>query len=51
MGALRSDRTSFVIAQRLSTIRDGGLILVMEARWIVVSTRFSCGLSKVRWPW
>jgi ATP-binding cassette subfamily B protein len=30
MAALRKDRTSFVIARRLSTIRDDDLILVME---------------------
>ncbi|MFC8303411.1 ABC transporter ATP-binding protein [Specibacter sp. NPDC057265] len=30
MAALRSDRTSFVIAHRLSTIRDAHTILVME---------------------
>lgn len=35
MSALRSDRTSFVIAQRPSTIRDADLILVMEAGQIV----------------
>jgi len=31
MIALRSDRTFFVIAHRLSTVRDADLILVMEA--------------------
>jgi ATP-binding cassette subfamily B protein len=35
MAALRSDRTSFVIAHRLSTVRDADLILVMEAGAIV----------------
>ncbi len=35
MAALRSDRTSFVIAHRLSSIRDADLILVMEAGDIV----------------
>jgi len=35
MAALRSDRTSFVIAHRLSTVRDAHLILVMEAGSIV----------------
>ena len=33
--ALRSDRTSFVIAHRLSTVRDADLILVMEEGAIV----------------
>jgi len=33
--ALRSDRTSFVIAHRLSTVRDADLILVMEHGAIV----------------
>ncbi|MCW2621887.1 MAG: transporter related protein [Frankiales bacterium] len=35
MAALRSDRTSFVIAHRLSTTRDADLILVMEDGAIV----------------
>jgi ABC-type multidrug transport system ATPase subunit len=35
MRALRSDRTSFVIAHRLSIIRDADLILMMEAGQIV----------------
>ncbi len=35
MAALRSDRTSFVIAHRLSTVRDADLILVMEEGRIV----------------
>ena len=35
MAALRADRTSFVIAHRLSTVRDADLILVMEAGRIV----------------
>jgi len=35
MAALRIDRTSFVIAHRLSTVRDADLILVMEAGSIV----------------
>ena len=35
MAALRSDRTSFVIAHLLSTIRDADLILVMEDGSIV----------------
>ena len=35
MAALRSDRTSFVIAHRLFTIRDADLILVMENGQIV----------------
>ncbi|HEX6876691.1 MAG TPA: ABC transporter ATP-binding protein [Nocardioidaceae bacterium] len=35
MAALRSDRTSFVIAHRLSTVRDADLILVMEHGRIV----------------
>ena len=35
MAALRTDRTSFVIAHRLSTFRDADLILVMEAGRIV----------------
>ena len=35
MAALRSDRTSFVIAHRLSTVRDADLILVMDGGRIV----------------
>jgi len=35
MSALRSDRTSFVIAHRLSTVRDADVILVMEDGAIV----------------
>ncbi|HEY1701378.1 MAG TPA: ABC transporter ATP-binding protein [Trebonia sp.] len=35
MAALRSNRTSFVVAHRLSTIRDADLILVMEHGQIV----------------
>ncbi|MGH3447911.1 MAG: ABC transporter ATP-binding protein [Nocardioidaceae bacterium] len=35
MAALRTDRTSFVIAHRLSTVRDADLILVMQAGSIV----------------
>ncbi len=35
MSALRADRTSFVIAHRLSTVRDADLILVMEEGRIV----------------
>jgi ATP-binding cassette subfamily B protein len=35
MAALRSDRTSFVIAHRLSTVRDADLILMMEDGAIV----------------
>ena len=35
MVALRADRTSFVIAHRLSTVRDADLILVMESGRIV----------------
>ncbi|QNN55035.1 ABC transporter ATP-binding protein [Nocardioides mesophilus] len=35
MAALRSDRTSFVIAHRLSTVRDADLILMMEDGRIV----------------
>ncbi|MFL6088682.1 MAG: ABC transporter ATP-binding protein [Aeromicrobium sp.] len=35
MRALRADRTSFVIAHRLSTVRDADLILVMEDGAIV----------------
>lgn len=35
MSALRADRTSFVIAHRLSTVRDADLILVMEHGQIV----------------
>jgi ATP-binding cassette, subfamily B, multidrug efflux pump len=35
MAALRSNRTSFVIAHRLSTVRDAHLILVMEHGRIV----------------
>ncbi|WP_431921845.1 ABC transporter ATP-binding protein [Amycolatopsis tucumanensis] len=35
MAALRTDRTSFVIAHRLSTTRDADLILVMESGRIV----------------
>ncbi|MCV7268449.1 ABC transporter ATP-binding protein [Mycolicibacterium doricum] len=35
MAALRRDRTSFIVAHRLSTIRDAGLILVMESGRIV----------------
>jgi ATP-binding cassette, subfamily B, multidrug efflux pump len=35
MTALRSNRTSFVIAHRLSTVRDADLILVMESGRIV----------------
>jgi ATP-binding cassette subfamily B protein len=35
MAALRTDRTSFVIAHRLSTVRDAELILVMENGRIV----------------
>ncbi len=35
MSALGSDQTSFVIAYRLSTVRDADLILVMEAGQIV----------------
>jgi ATP-binding cassette subfamily B protein len=32
---LRTNRTSFVVAHRLSTIRDADLILVMDGGWIV----------------
>ena len=39
MSALRSDRTSFVIAHRLSTVRDADLILVMAAGRIVEQGR------------
>jgi ATP-binding cassette, subfamily B, fatty acid transporter len=35
MCELRRDRTSFIIAHRLSTVRDADLILVMEAGRIV----------------
>lgn len=35
MSALRADRTSFVIAHRLSTVRDADVILVMESGSIV----------------
>ena len=35
MNALRAQRTSFVIAHRLSTVRDADMILVMEAGRIV----------------
>jgi ATP-binding cassette, subfamily B, multidrug efflux pump len=35
MAALRTDRTSFVIAHRLSTVRDADTIIVMEAGRIV----------------
>ena len=35
MGELRRDRTSFIIAHRLSTVRDADVILVMEAGRIV----------------
>jgi len=35
MARLRSDRTSFVIAHRLSTVRDADVILVMDAGQIV----------------
>jgi ATP-binding cassette subfamily B protein len=35
MAALRTERTSFVIAHRLSTVRDADLILVMEEGRIV----------------
>ena len=35
MAALRTDRTSFVIGHRLSTIRDADLILAMEEGRIV----------------
>ena len=35
MAALRSNRTSFVVAHRLSTIRDADLILVMASGRIV----------------
>ena len=38
MSALRSDRTSFVIAHRLSTTRGADLILVMEAEQIEQGT-------------
>ena len=37
MDALTVDRTSFVIAQRLSTIRDADMILVMNHGDIVES--------------
>jgi ATP-binding cassette subfamily B protein len=35
MSALRAERTSFVIAHRVSTIRNADTILVMEAGRIV----------------
>jgi ATP-binding cassette subfamily B protein len=35
MGSLRQGRTSFVIAHRLSTVRDADVILVMEDGCIV----------------
>ena len=35
MAALRTDRTSFVIAHRLSTVRDADVILVMDGGRIV----------------
>ena len=35
MGGLRRDRTSFIIGQRRSTIRDADVILVMESGRIV----------------
>jgi ATP-binding cassette subfamily B multidrug efflux pump len=35
MSALRSDRTNFVFAHRLSTVRDADLILLMGACQIV----------------
>ncbi|NAZ75999.1 ATP-binding cassette domain-containing protein, partial [Kineococcus sp. T13] len=39
MAALRRDRTSLVIAHRLSTVRDADLILVMEAGRVVEQGR------------
>jgi ATP-binding cassette subfamily B protein len=46
MAVLRSDRTSFVIAHRLSTVRDADLILVMQDGRIVEQGRHADLLAR-----
>ncbi|GAA1263572.1 hypothetical protein GCM10009589_15230 [Arthrobacter pascens] len=49
MSALRSDRTSFVIAHRLSPIRGADLILVMEAGQIVEQGQTPIGTGQYQY--